>query len=93
MSFDAKTREQVRLSLLRILDAGAPRGFSLPLLAQMIRAEGFNVDAESLRAELSYLRDKNLVETVVKQVSPEIQLWRITAFGRDVYAEAANEVA
>ena len=81
-------REQIRLSLLRCLDANPTRwGLANALLLQMIRSEGFSrLDEERLRAELQYLADRRLVERIPKHLSPENECWRITADGRDFVA-------
>lgn len=84
-------REQLRLSLLRFLDARAessPKGLGEGLLHQMARAEGRTDLAQAtVRTELQYLADKGLVDVSEKVLSPENRQWRITAQGRDAYAE------
>jgi hypothetical protein len=91
MNLEPKMREQIRLCLLRCLDAGAPGAFAPSLLAAMLRGEGFNLKADTIAAELDYLRGKGLVEEARKTISPENVTWRITAEGRDTYAKIANE--
>lgn len=87
-------REQIRLSLLRYLDAqaeGAPgRGVTAAVLRQHLVSEGFPVSEATVLAELHYLRGKALVETVKKALSPENPLWIITSQGRDEYAQLAG---
>ena len=80
--------EQLRLSLLRFLEANVTR-YALPtaVLRQMARAEGSQVSAEEVEAELRYLEDGDLVTVNSKMVSPEIRAWRITKAGRDFYAQ------
>lgn len=82
-------REQLRLSLLRFLDANARGQFGLSegLLHQLARAEGRPelVPADITR-ELQYLADKEMVTEVRKAISPENRAWRITATGRDHFA-------
>lgn len=82
--------EQLRLSLLRFLDASAAastRGMTESLLWQMARNEGREgLTLAEVRAELMYLKDRNLICQVPKPISPELRLWRITADGRDQHA-------
>ncbi len=84
-------REQLRLSLLRFLDAHvevSSRGLAEALLLQMARAEGrLELTLAELRAELLYLKDRNLICQVPKPISPELRSWRITADGRDQHAQ------
>ena len=88
-------RETIRLSALRHLEAqraGARFGLGTALLLQLIRNEGFReLTAPDLEAELQYLADKGLTEQAMKLVSPENRNWRITATGRDHYAQLSNE--
>lgn len=88
---NAADREQLRLSLLRHLDANPSRfGLAIAYLLQMCRNEGRTGLAEGdVLAELMYLADKGLVEIISKTISPELLLWRITASGRDLVAGAA----
>lgn len=81
-------REQVRLSLLRYLDANAGRKFGLTtaVMAQMLTGDGLACSREEAEAELAYLRDKGLIRRQTKLVSPELAAWEITAEGRDFYA-------
>lgn len=84
----AQQREQLRLSLLRFLDATPQRSTSLALLTQFCRSEGRpELTTAEVEAELIYLHDKFLVEPATKLISPEQHAWRITAKGRDAYAE------
>jgi hypothetical protein len=85
-------REQVRLGLLRHLDANAGRRFGLAeaVLLQQLRAEGFDLDRAGLCAELEYLRGKGMALPQSKTLSPENRAWQITATGRDEYALLAG---
>jgi hypothetical protein len=89
-------REQIRLSLLRYLDAaaeGAPgRGIATAVLRQHLRSEGFAITEEATLSALEYLKGKGLVARAVRQVSPENAGWIITSAGRDEYAVAAGGV-
>ena len=83
-------REQIRLCLLRHLDAAANGAFpiSTTLLLQFIRNEGFpQLDEPVLRGELQYLEDKGLIVKCPNTISPENPHWRISADGRDFYAQ------
>lgn len=86
---NAQDREQVRLSLLRHLDANAGRRFGLSdgVLLQTLRSEGFDVTPAEVAAELIYLSEKQFAQPEVKPISPEIRAWRITAQGRDFFAQ------
>ena len=90
---NAEDREQLRLSLLRFLDANATK-FSLPtgLLLQMAISEGRRgLKRAEVEAELTYLEDKGLAKPINKLLSPELQCWRITAAGRDHYAQLTGD--
>jgi hypothetical protein len=88
------TREQIRLSLLRYLDAaaeGAPgRGIATAVLRQHLVSEGFPISETETLAALEYLRGKQLVARAVRSISPELAGWLITADGRDEYAVAGG---
>lgn len=85
---NADLREQLRLAILRHL-AGNPTRFGLgtPLLLQILKAEGLRCEAADLEAEIQYLQDKGLVAEITKTLSPENRAFRITATGRDVWAQ------
>lgn len=81
-------REQLRLSILRYLSANPTRfGMGAQLLRQYLVAEGSPADDASLDAELLYLSDKGLIQEAAKPISPEMRSWRITATGRDLFAQ------
>lgn len=82
-------REQLRLSLLRFLDANGTRfPLASDLLLQLARSEGRTwLQSGELEEELAYLADKGLVMSAPKLISPELRAWRITAAGRDLAAE------
>lgn len=92
MSTTAEEREQLRWSLLRFLDANNTRwGLSAGVLTQMARAEGRpGLESRVVEAELRYLEDKGLVAPAGRVVSPELGAWRITAAGRDEYAQMSG---
>lgn len=86
-------REQLRLSLLRLL-ALNPTDYGTPLgvLRALAAAEGRpDLTPTEVRAELLYLADAGLVRRVDKQISPELSAWRVTKAGRDYLAERGIE--
>lgn len=89
MTMNPEMREQVRLSLLRVLDAnaGGKYGLAERVLRQMLINEGLPADSlADVRAELEYLEGKGLTKADGKLISPELRAWRITPAGRDEYA-------
>lgn len=81
-------REQVRLSCLRYCAAAQTMGISTHLLLASLRSEGRReLKLEPLREELRYLEEKGLLQRKLKLISPENQIWQITAAGRDFLAE------
>ncbi len=82
-------REQLRLSLMRFLDANSANyGLAESLLVQMAKAEGRHwLTADMVAREMDYLGEKTLAATVQKVLSPENRSWRITAHGRDFLAQ------
>jgi len=93
MNLNAQQREQLRLSLLRFLNDNPARyGLPTELLLQMARAEGRpQLDKQNVVAELEYLVEKSLAQEVPKTLSPEIRNWKITANGRDHFAQQNEE--
>jgi len=81
-------REQLRLSILRVLAANVtPYGTPLTFLRSLLIAEGRPwLTRQDVEAEMLYLRDAGLVATVDKPVSPENTAWRVTKEGRDFLA-------
>lgn len=85
---DAASREQFRIALLNVLEANQTK-FGLNILALRLHARRFGCEVmpSDVLIELRYLQDKKLVETMPKEISPEIEAWRITAAGRDFLAQ------
>lgn len=82
-------RENLRLGLLIVLEANNTR-FGVPeraMPSRLMTAQGVNATADEIAAELQYLADASLVETMNKVISPENRTWRITKAGRDHLAE------
>jgi hypothetical protein len=81
-------REQLRLSLLRILARNPTRwGISIGLIEQQLAAEGSPSATGDIEAELLYLTDRGMVAGVSQVVAPNRLHWRITAAGRDAWAQ------
>jgi hypothetical protein len=81
-------REQIRLSCLRYCVAARSMGLGTALLLQALHAEGLRkLEEEELREELLYMEEKGLLERKHKLISPENEIWSVTAFGRDFWAE------
>jgi hypothetical protein len=80
-------REQIRLSILRY----ALRPVSAGVIKSNLVSEGNRIESPELVDELVYLRDKGLLTTVEKTVSPENLLYRTTANGRDCLALQGQE--
>ena len=89
---DPTTREQLRLSLLRHLDSNQTRyGMQEIYLLQLVRAEGMPmITREDISNELAYLEDKELAKPIMKLLSPELRAWKITAAGRDFFAQITH---
>lgn len=88
MSDASWKRENLRLALLRALEAGYARwGLPAGALRRLVLRWSAVPTAEEAEIELGYLQDKGLIQLVQAQVSPENRRWRITAAGRDFLAE------
>ncbi len=86
---NAQQREQVRMSCLRYGAAARSMGLGTALLWQAVRAEGQRtIRLEEVREELRYLEEKGLLQRKPKLISPENEIWQVTAAGRDFLAEA-----
>lgn len=85
----AADRELLRIALLRVLEANNTRfGLGAPALRLSLGQWGFrDLDEKTLGVELGYLFDKGFAAVVAKDISPEMQTWRITANGRDWLAQ------
>lgn len=87
----ATDREQVRWSLLRLLEQWGTRsrwGIATAQLLQAVRSEGLaELKRPDIEGELEYLAGKGWVENVAKPLSPELRCWKLTAAGRDLVAE------
>lgn len=75
---------QFRINLL--LQAREAGRFGLSVNAFLIGAKsaGFrSATAETVREEIDYLQDKEQLDTVPQEISPEVESFRVTATGRD----------
>ena len=88
---DPALREQLRINLLRQLEAAGPLGFTEAALLSGARTQGYPVTETDVRRELEYLADpaKGLVTVPPKLMSPEMRRYKITSPGRDWLAENA----
>jgi hypothetical protein len=88
---NAIERENLRRAILTVADANLSRyGLSVTAFKLHVSNLGFpEVSLEQLRPEIDYLVEKELMAAVAKHLSPENQLWRITAQGRDFLATNA----
>lgn len=79
--------EDFRIVLLQAARASAPYGLSVATYLRAAKLAGFReADDRLVVAELAYLRDKALLATEDKTISPENIEHRITAAGRDYLA-------
>lgn len=86
---DNVSNELVRVSIMMVLAANNSKfGMGLDLICHLGMVYGLaNVGKSAVEEELRYLIDKGLVVGVDKIVSPENGKYRITAEGRDWYAQ------
>jgi len=85
MTLDPQRREDLQLSILRVLDAN-PSRFGLPLDAVVLHVSryGFaHITRDVVEVELDYLREKGLVDNPPKPIEPSLRVWVRTAAGRD----------
>ncbi len=88
MNFTSEQREQIRLSILRL----SMSPIKIGLLTSYLRSEGFSkITAEQVSLEVEYLKDKKLLVDQIRMVSPENQIYRTTADGRDYLATQGQE--
>lgn len=81
-------REQLRLSVLRLVEAAGHVGLRASSLRIHLAAAGFEqLPTGELGNEVAYLHDKGLLAPVEKEISPEVARLRITASGRDFLAK------
>lgn len=89
MKLNSQQREQLRLSLLRFLnDLNGRFGLTTEFLLQLARAEGRpGLILQQVEVEMEYLVEKNQAQELPKLLSPENRNWKITASGRDFFAQ------
>lgn len=74
--------ELLRHAVLRQLDAALPASLPSSTLILGLRAAGFDIDEKSLFAELIYLEQKGLLQTVTKALNTTPR-YRLASGGRD----------
>jgi DNA-binding PadR family transcriptional regulator len=80
--------ELLRHCLLRQLSSALPASLNAETLSLGLHTAGFELSSEMLHAELLYLAQKGLVETLQKPLNPTAR-YRLTAAGRD-YLQSEN---
>jgi predicted ArsR family transcriptional regulator len=82
MNLEQRQREEARWRILRVLDAGRPIAVSETIVWRVLTDIKLSITSNALRRELSYLRDRGLVE--VEGENEETWYARLTASGVDV---------
>src|ERR1043165_8893773 len=79
---NAETLKLFRINLLRQARAAKEFGQSINEFVVGAKAEGHNVDADTVREEIQYLIDKKHLEQGPAEISPEVRSFRFSAGGR-----------
>lgn len=90
MSLSAIQLEQIRLGVLRHLDAAADTGYSIStaMLRQFIANDGYRqLDEETLVKELVDLETVGFIRRAPNKLSPKNPHWWITQPGRFEYSQ------
>ena len=82
MNLEQRQREEARWRILRVLDAGRPIGVSETIVWRVLTDVKLSMTVNALRRELSYLRDRGLLE--IEGEHEETWYARLTASGVDV---------
>jgi hypothetical protein len=82
MNLEQKRREEARWRVLRVLDAGRPIAVSETIVWRVLADIKLALTLNALRRELSYLRDRGLVE--IEGEDNDTWFARLTASGVDV---------
>ena len=82
MNLEQKQREEARWRVLRVLDAGRPIAVSETIVWRVLADIRLALTLNALRRELSYLRDRGLVE--IEGEDNDTWYARLTASGVDV---------
>jgi len=82
MNLEQKQREEARWRILRVLDAGRPIAVSETIVWRVLADIKLAITLNALRRELSYLRDRGLLE--IEGEDDETWYARLTASGVDV---------
>ena len=84
----AETLRQFRVNLLLQGREAGRFGLTQNELLVNARSAGFrDADADAVREEIDYLKDKGQIANVDQEISPEVESFRITAAGRDWLAQ------
>ena len=82
-----ETLKLFRTNILLQLRAAGTLGLTSNELVVGAKSQGFaDIDRETVEEELAYLSDKKHVEKLPKEISPEVESFRVTAAGRDYLA-------
>jgi DNA-binding transcriptional ArsR family regulator len=89
LNLEQKQREEARWRILRVLDAGRPVPVSEAIVWRVVSEMNLQLSPNSIRRELSYLRDLGLVDLLNE--NGDTWFARLTAAGVDVveYTTAA----
>jgi hypothetical protein len=82
MNLEQRQREEARWRILRVLDAGRPIAVSETIVWRVLTDVKLSMTVNALRRELSYLRDRGLLE--IEGEHEETWYGRLTASGVDV---------
>jgi hypothetical protein len=82
MDLEQKQKEDARWRILRILDSGRPVGVNEDVIARVLHDVKLPLTMQGLRRELTYLRDRGLVE--LENEDSETWAAKLTAAGVDV---------
>ncbi len=82
MNLEQKQREEARWRVLRVLDAGRPIAVSETIVWRVLADIKLALTLNALRRELSYLRDRGLIE--IEGEDNDTWYARLTASGVDV---------
>ena len=83
--------DQVRVSILRYLQAAGPRGLTADVLMASLNDEGWQVSAVDTSTQTHYLMQRGLVLQRVRDVDRARPRWAITADGMDALVHEQSE--
>jgi hypothetical protein len=82
LNLEQKLREEARWRIMRVLDAGRPISVSETIVWRVVAEIHLQLSPNSLRRELTYLRDLGLIE--IEGENSENWFGKLTAGGVDV---------